>query len=331
MCLEQRVQEHDLVWIKRVVPLVSGDDAALVGRALIGRRGVPTGRHRRDRGRHRRAAEGAGAQDQDGDDPGDSPPGEEQPADDRGPAAAPGSPHGSPEVAEQLRESIGRIISIAVVHEFLSSRRDQRHQHSRGLPTASWPRCATASSTTRRPINLSLEGMRSFTLPAQQATSCALIINELVQNAVEHAFVGLPGGSIVVRLAEQGDSLYVEIQDDGRGLPRRFRSCAPGRPRTADRAQPGPRGSQGRIRADQVERARRAARWCPSRSGSPRRSSRELADVGHAHPPGRRRDHHAHGPARDAGEPRLRRRRRGRRRASPRSTWPAALEARPGA
>jgi two-component sensor histidine kinase len=61
--------------------------------------------------------------------------------------------------------------------------------------------------------------MRSFTLPAQQATSCALIINELVQNAVEHAFAGLPGGSIVVRLAEQGDSLYIEIQDDGRGLP----------------------------------------------------------------------------------------------------------------
>ena len=45
---------------------------------------------------------------------------------------------------------------------------------------------------------------------------------ELVQNAVEHAFVGLPGGSIVVRLAEQGDSLYVEIHDDGRGLPHDF-------------------------------------------------------------------------------------------------------------
>jgi two-component sensor histidine kinase len=49
-----------------------------------------------------------------------------------------------------------------------------------------------------------------------------LIINELVQNAVEHAFVGLPGGSIVVRLAEQGDSLYIEIHDDGRGLPPDF-------------------------------------------------------------------------------------------------------------
>jgi two-component sensor histidine kinase len=73
-----------------------------------------------------------------------------------------------------------------------------------------------------RPINLVLEGTRNFMLPAQQATSCALIINELVQNAVEHAFAGLPGGSIVVKLAEQGDSLCIEIQDDGRGLPDDF-------------------------------------------------------------------------------------------------------------
>jgi two-component system, sensor histidine kinase PdtaS len=79
-----------------------------------------------------------------------------------------------------------------------------------------------------RPINLSLEGTRSFLLPAQQATSCALIINELVQNAVEHAFVGLPGGSIVVRLAEQGDSLYIDIQDDGRGLPEDFDTVGQG-------------------------------------------------------------------------------------------------------
>ena len=39
---------------------------------------------------------------------------------------------------------------------------------------------------------------------------------------IQHAFVGLAGGSIVVRLAEQDDSLYIEIEDDGRGLPHDF-------------------------------------------------------------------------------------------------------------
>src|SRR5258708_24582139 len=41
ICMEQRVQEHDLVWIKRVVPLVSGGDASWSSRVL-GRHAVPS-------------------------------------------------------------------------------------------------------------------------------------------------------------------------------------------------------------------------------------------------------------------------------------------------
>jgi len=128
---------------------------------------------------------------------------------------------GNPEVAEQLRETIGRIISIAVVHEFLS------HEETSAINIHEVSNRILAEVRNgvldhHRPIALSLEGMRSFTLPAQQATSCALIINELVQNAVEHAFATRSGGTIVVRLAEQGDSLYIEIQDDGQGLPHDF-------------------------------------------------------------------------------------------------------------
>ena len=126
-----------------------------------------------------------------------------------------------PEVADQLRETVGRIISIAVVHEFLSHEETtviNIHEVSNRILAE----VRNGVLDRSRPITLSLEGTRSFSLPAQQATSCALIINELVQNAVEHAFVGVPGGSIVVRLAEHGDSMYVEIQDDGQGLPDDF-------------------------------------------------------------------------------------------------------------
>ena len=52
VCLEQRVQEHDLVWIKRVVPLVSGGDASWssrVGRPRPGSAGS-SGRRRREPG-----------------------------------------------------------------------------------------------------------------------------------------------------------------------------------------------------------------------------------------------------------------------------------------
>jgi two-component sensor histidine kinase len=220
ICLEQRVQEHDLVWIKRVVPLVSGDEGAWPSR-LIGRRGVPTGAvvaiedvtdemqkqqelkiktamiqeiHHRVKNNLQTIAALLRLQ---------------------------ARRTGNIEVAEQLRESIGRIISIAVVHEFLSHEETSIiniHEVSNRILAE----VRTGVLDHSRPIELRLEGTRSFAMPAQQATSCALIINELVQNAVEHAFVGLPGGSIVVRLAEQGDSLYIEIQDDGRGLPQDF-------------------------------------------------------------------------------------------------------------
>jgi len=134
---------------------------------------------------------------------------------------------GNPEVSDQLRETIGRIISIAVVHEFLSHEETSViNIHEVSNRILAEVRNGVLDHT--RPITLSLEGLRTFSLPAQQATSCALIINELVQNAVEHAFVGLPGGSIVVRLAEQDDSLYIEIQDDGRGLPHDFDQVAQG-------------------------------------------------------------------------------------------------------
>jgi two-component sensor histidine kinase len=127
----------------------------------------------------------------------------------------------NPAVADQLRESIGRIISIAVVHEFLSHEETSTiniHEVSNRILAE----VRNGVLDHSRPITLTLEGDRGFTLPAQQATSCALIINELVQNAVDHAFVGLPGGNIVVRLAAGDDSMSIEIQDDGRGLPHDF-------------------------------------------------------------------------------------------------------------
>jgi two-component sensor histidine kinase len=220
VCLEQRVQEHDLVWIKRVVPLVSTADDSLP-LPFLGRRGVPTGAivaiqdvtdelqneqelkiktamiqeiHHRVKNNLQTIAALLRLQARRTD---------------------------NPEVAEQLRESVGRIISIAVVHEFLSHEENSViniHEVSNRI----LGEVRNGVLDHSRPINLSLEGTRNFFLPAQQATSSALIINELVQNAVEHAFVGLPGGSIVVRLVEQGDSLCIEIVDDGRGLPDEF-------------------------------------------------------------------------------------------------------------
>lgn len=126
----------------------------------------------------------------------------------------------SPEVKEILSQSVNRIQSIAAVHEFLSHDESSIiniHEVSSRILNE----VAQGILDPSKRIRFKLEGS-SFLLPAQQATSCVLIINELLLNAVEHAFDGRDEGTIVVRLRETPDSMIVEIHDDGRGLPPGF-------------------------------------------------------------------------------------------------------------
>ena len=55
-------------------------------------------------------------------------------------------------------------------------------------------------------------------MPAQYASSLALVITELVTNAVEHGFEGKERGIITVTAVRDGDLVSVTIADDGVGL-----------------------------------------------------------------------------------------------------------------
>ena len=59
-------------------------------------------------------------------------------------------------------------------------------------------------------------------LPADVATPLVMVLTELMQNAVEHAFEGRPGGTVVVRATRNGKWLDVTVTDDGAGLPAGF-------------------------------------------------------------------------------------------------------------
>jgi two-component sensor histidine kinase len=45
-----------------------------------------------------------------------------------------------------------------------------------------------------------------------------LAVNELIQNALEHAFVGRAQGRVLVSLRRGPSELMLEVQDDGVGL-----------------------------------------------------------------------------------------------------------------
>jgi two-component sensor histidine kinase len=126
----------------------------------------------------------------------------------------------SPEVSETLRQSINRILSIAVVHEFLSNGQDSViniHEVCFRILTE----VTHGILHPDKNISLSLEG-RNYYLATQQATSCALIVNELLQNALEHGYTNRTEGHIQVVLHDTADSMLIEIRDDGEGLPPGF-------------------------------------------------------------------------------------------------------------
>ncbi len=125
-----------------------------------------------------------------------------------------------PHVKEILNESVNRILSVAVVHEFLS-------QHEGQIINVKEVANRIAGQFAQSPLNpgnhisVRVEGTSVF-LSARQATSCALVINELLQNALEHAFDVGQSGTILVALEDEGDMLRIVVQDDGQGLGEDF-------------------------------------------------------------------------------------------------------------
>ncbi len=129
-----------------------------------------------------------------------------------------------PEVKAALRESVNRILSISVVHEFLSQ------QDKESIDVA---------EVVRNILDLIIQSMLEpdfaiqtvFTgptviLPSEQATSLALSINELLQNSLEHGFVGRKEGVIGIDISSGKDTYQFEIYDNGVGLPVDFKPQA---------------------------------------------------------------------------------------------------------
>jgi len=121
---------------------------------------------------------------------------------------------------EVLTETINRILSIAAVHEILAA--EGLHQVSVRVMLE---RVVHTVTQTMAPPGFAFDARIEGddpNLPSRQATSLALVVNELLQNAMEHAFPGRAGGRVAITLAQSRDAIRVEVQDDGVGLPAGF-------------------------------------------------------------------------------------------------------------
>ncbi|MGE5603950.1 MAG: histidine kinase dimerization/phosphoacceptor domain -containing protein, partial [Nitrososphaerales archaeon] len=128
----------------------------------------------------------------------------------------------SPVARKSLRDSVGRIKSIAAVHELLSL----EQLRLTDITMLAQQVCDISLKHFVRPdrrIAAEITGPPIF-LPSKQATSLALIINELVSNALEHAFpIGAHPCQLQIELSQEGPKVTLKIADSGRGLPPDFK------------------------------------------------------------------------------------------------------------
>jgi two-component system, sensor histidine kinase PdtaS len=124
------------------------------------------------------------------------------------------------EVREALMESVRRVSSIALIHDALSMSVDEEvnldEVIDRILPIMN------DVASVDAPIKISRLGALGV-LDADRATALIMVVTELVQNAIEHAFDPIARhGSVVIRAERSARWLDVVVHDNGRGLPDGF-------------------------------------------------------------------------------------------------------------
>ncbi|MCB8948428.1 MAG: GAF domain-containing protein [Ardenticatenaceae bacterium] len=119
---------------------------------------------------------------------------------------------------EVLQTNIHRIRSIAAVHEILSEKGFRLVDVKDVLERITQ---ATAETMTHPSQSLTIRVFgEALTLPSKPATAIALVVNELVQNSLEHAFADRSAdGQIEVSLGRSPEEIIIIVRDNGSGMP----------------------------------------------------------------------------------------------------------------
>lgn len=127
-----------------------------------------------------------------------------------------------PQDRELFTESQKRIQAMALVHEELYGAEDLSSVNMRDYVPRLVERVLAGADI---PIRLECQ-VEEVRLPVTRSIPCGLILNELVMNAVKHAF--RPGardraaGVLRVSLRREAAALVFEVEDNGPGLPPDF-------------------------------------------------------------------------------------------------------------
>ncbi|WP_027178009.1 histidine kinase dimerization/phosphoacceptor domain -containing protein [Maridesulfovibrio bastinii] len=124
------------------------------------------------------------------------------------------------ETQNLFRECQNRVRSMSLLHERLYRSSDlskvNMHEYTQSLVNFLLHSYSISETITTK-LNIS-----DIRLTIDTAVPCGLIINELVTNALQHAFPEKRIGNMSVILIKEDDKIVLTVADDGIGLPENF-------------------------------------------------------------------------------------------------------------
>jgi len=125
-----------------------------------------------------------------------------------------------PAVIGMLRDSRNRIYSMALIHQTLYHSKDFARVDFSSFLDSLVPNLTTSYGPTRNQVSVSTGEREMVLLPIHIAVPCGLVANELISNALKHAFPRDEPGEVTVGLRkEQDDHVVLSVSDNGVGIP----------------------------------------------------------------------------------------------------------------
>lgn len=122
----------------------------------------------------------------------------------------------SDETARQaLKTMLERVSAVATMHRRLFQGEDAQQFEVSDFVRDLAGDLALAAGREDIQITLDLEPV---TVPASAAAPLALVLNELIGNALKHAFPGGQGGVIAIRVDQADGACVLTVADDGCGM-----------------------------------------------------------------------------------------------------------------
>lgn len=119
-------------------------------------------------------------------------------------------------VKAAFSDSINRILSISVTHELLAQN-GLDELEIKEVINKILKNSLRENLDGRVKLKIEVTG-DNFEISSDKATTIALIVNELVENCIKHAFKGKDNGRITVKVKRGEMKSYISISDDGIGM-----------------------------------------------------------------------------------------------------------------